>query len=147
MRVSSKHVQPAEIENLLVKEPFVVESAVFGVPDPFHQEIVTAAVVLTDDCAMMNMEEILRRVNAGLEEHKQIKGGIFIVQDIPRNAHGKVMKKKLISQFADEQKVKEKDSINSSIPSTDNDVSMFSRNVPRGEIHLESTVFNLKGIQ
>merc|ERR1719318_1649411 len=74
IKYQGKHVQPPQIETLLTREPFVEQAAVFGVPDPVHQELVTAVVVLTDEDATVNLTELQKNVNTKLDDHKQIRG-------------------------------------------------------------------------
>ena len=138
IKCDGKHVQPGEIVNLLLSEPSVVDAFVFGVPDPFHQELVTAAVVLTQDADETELEEIRNRINAGIEEHKRIRGSIFPVQELPRNAHGKVLRRKLIDQFIEKSKVTE----------TDIEENLFSKDFPsisRLDIHSQYKESNMKG--
>ena len=45
-RYKNNHVSPAELEDVLQSHPAVLESLVFGLPDPHVQELFSAAVVL-----------------------------------------------------------------------------------------------------
>jgi acyl-CoA synthetase (AMP-forming)/AMP-acid ligase II len=91
------NVYPAEVENALASLPDVSEAAVFGVPDPTWGEAVVAAVTLRAGCRAD--PEVLRRLA------KQRLGGvksprrIHIVDEIPRNEIGKILKLSLIERF------------------------------------------------
>ena len=81
-------VQPAEIDALLEGHPAVAEACVFGVPDPMGGEAVAAAIRLAkgEDVSSLSLQswcsQRLRR--AAVPEHW------FFVNEIPRNARGKV---------------------------------------------------------
>jgi len=70
--------------------PGVVESAVIGVPHPDFGEGVTAVVVRTKGAAI-DENQITAALENKLAKFKQPKK-IFFVDDLPRNAMGKVQK-------------------------------------------------------
>jgi acyl-CoA synthetase (AMP-forming)/AMP-acid ligase II/thioesterase domain-containing protein len=81
-------IRPAEIDMLLETHPAVSEACVFAIPDPISGECVGAAIRLENgvsvdvDSLRSWCRERLRR--EAIPEHW------FIVEDIPRNARGKV---------------------------------------------------------
>ena len=92
------NVYPAEIEGYLNDMPGVAESAVIGVPHPDFGEagvaVVVAKVGSTLDSAAMLAE--LKSKIANFKVPKRV----FIVDDLPRNAMGKVQKNLLRQQHA-----------------------------------------------
>ena len=89
---------------MIVKDIFqtsdkIREASVFGVPDPFHQEVVAAAIVLMDDIVEIDEEKLRRTVNSRLEHHKQLQHRILILDNLPRNSIGKVLKRELGMQI------------------------------------------------
>ena len=84
------NVYPKEVEMELDALAGVAESAVFGVPHPDFGEGVTAAVVSVPGAALSE-SEILAAVKARLAGYKVPKRIIF-VDELPRNAMGKVQK-------------------------------------------------------
>ena len=92
------NVYPKEVETELDAVDGVLESAVFGVPHPDFGEGVTAAVVAKPG-AVLSEEAILESVKARLARYKVPKR-ILIVDELPRNAMGKVQKNALRTAFA-----------------------------------------------
>jgi fatty-acyl-CoA synthase len=88
-----ENIYPAEIERVLHEHPAVVESAVIGRPDPKWQEVPVAYVVLRAGvCA--DAETLKTHVAAQLARFKVPRDVVF-VEDLPRNALGKVQHFKL----------------------------------------------------
>ena len=84
------NVYPKEIETEIDGMPGVVESAIIGVPHPDFGEGVTAVVVRAKG-ATITEAEISAALEGRLAKFKQPKK-IFFVDDLPRNAMGKVQK-------------------------------------------------------
>jgi malonyl-CoA/methylmalonyl-CoA synthetase len=84
------NVYPKEVESELDALAGVAESAVFGVPHPDFGEGVTAAVVLQPG-AQLSEADILDAVRSRLARYKLPKR-ILLVDELPRNAMGKVQK-------------------------------------------------------
>jgi malonyl-CoA/methylmalonyl-CoA synthetase len=92
------NVYPKEVETELDAVAGVVESAVFGVPHPDFGEGVTAAVVL-EPGAVLSEAGILGTVKVRLAGYKIPKRIVF-VDELPRNAMGKVQKAALRTTYA-----------------------------------------------
>jgi malonyl-CoA/methylmalonyl-CoA synthetase len=92
------NVYPKEVETELDALTGVLESAVFGVPHPDFGEGVTAAVVRMPGAAVSEAD-ILRAVKTRLAGYK-IPKRILFLDDLPRNAMGKVQKNALRSAYA-----------------------------------------------
>ncbi len=92
------NVYPKEIELVLDNIPGISESAVIGVPHPDFGEAVTAVLVVGTDNALTEAE-VIDRVRAELAAYKVPKR-VHFVNDLPRNAMGKVQKAELRKQFA-----------------------------------------------
>ncbi|MDH4053363.1 MAG: AMP-binding protein, partial [Rubrivivax sp.] len=90
------NVYPAEIEGVLNEIDGIAESAVVGVPHPDFGEAVVAVVVPRDGAAPLPEALIgtLKKRIANFKVPKQL----FVVQDLPRNAMGKVQKNLLREQ-------------------------------------------------
>jgi malonyl-CoA/methylmalonyl-CoA synthetase len=84
------NVYPKEIESEIDAMPGVVESAVIGVPHADFGEGVTAVVVCNKD-AKVDEASVLQALDGRLAKFKMPKR-VFIVDDLPRNAMGKVQK-------------------------------------------------------
>jgi len=84
------NVYPKEIESEIDAMPGVIESAVIGVPHADFGEGVTAVVVCNKG-ADVSEASVLKALDGRLAKFKMPKR-VFIVDDLPRNAMGKVQK-------------------------------------------------------
>jgi len=84
------NVYPKEVESEIDDIAGVKESAVIGVPHPDLGEGVTA-VVVADGSSEISREAIIAALTDRLAHFKQPKQ-VFIVDELPRNAMGKVQK-------------------------------------------------------
>jgi len=84
------NVYPKEIESEIDAMPGVIESAVIGVPHADFGEGVTAVVVCTKD-AKVDEASVLKALDGRLAKFKMPKR-VFVVDELPRNAMGKVQK-------------------------------------------------------
>lgn len=89
------NVYPKEIELLLDTLPGVTESAVIGVPHPDYGEAVVA--IVTGEGGEPETLAAMRGRLAGFKTPKRI----LFVDDLPRNAMGKVQKAQLRETYAD----------------------------------------------
>jgi len=87
------NVYPKEIEILIDDIEGVEESAVIGLPHPDFGEAVTAVIVRQPN-STISEAEIKQLLNTDLAKYKQPKQ-LFFVDELPRNAMGKVQKKAL----------------------------------------------------
>jgi malonyl-CoA/methylmalonyl-CoA synthetase len=84
------NVYPKEIESEIDAMPGVIETAVIGVPHADFGEGVTA-VVVCDKNAKVDEAAVLKALDGRLAKFKMPKR-VFIVDELPRNAMGKVQK-------------------------------------------------------
>jgi malonyl-CoA/methylmalonyl-CoA synthetase len=94
------HVYPADVESVLDTIPGVQESAVVGVPDLDLGERVLAAVVLEpgSDLDGVQARKLARERLAGF----QLPRVVAVVDELPRNAMGKVDKTSLRQSLSDQ---------------------------------------------
>jgi malonyl-CoA/methylmalonyl-CoA synthetase len=93
------NVYPKEVELELDTLPGVIESAVIGLPHEDFGEAVTAVLVI-DGSEPMTEEHVLTALDGRLARFKQPKRILF-VEDLPRNAMGKVEKNVLRERYRD----------------------------------------------
>lgn len=86
-----ENVAPAEIETALLEHPAVVDAGVVGLPDPEWGEVVTAYVVLGSDASPAELLEHCARLLSRFKVPK----AIHIVDSLPRNAAGKLLRGEL----------------------------------------------------
>jgi malonyl-CoA/methylmalonyl-CoA synthetase len=93
------NVYPKEIESEIDAMPGVVESAVIGVPHADFGEGVTAVVVCARD-AGVDEASVLKALDGRLAKFKMPKR-VFMVDELPRNAMGKVQKNILRNTYSE----------------------------------------------
>jgi acyl-CoA synthetase (AMP-forming)/AMP-acid ligase II len=89
-----------EIEDILARHPSVAEAAVIGAPDPLYGERACAFVVLKPGAALSIDDVRLHFANASVARQKTPEL-LFIEQDLPRTAAGKVQKLRLRERLAE----------------------------------------------
>ncbi|OBI93022.1 acyl-CoA synthetase [Mycobacterium sp. 1245805.9] len=87
-------VGAGEIETSLLGHPGVQEAAVVGLPDEDLGQRIVAFVVGSSD---LNADELINYVAQELSIHKRPRE-VRLVEALPRNAMGKVLKKQLLSE-------------------------------------------------
>jgi acyl-CoA synthetase (AMP-forming)/AMP-acid ligase II len=88
-----ENVYPIEVEQVIYRHAAVLEAAVFGVPDARWGEEVVAAVALKPG-ASLDPEELISFCREKIA-HFKCPRRIVIVDQLPRNATGKVLKTQL----------------------------------------------------
>ncbi len=92
-----ENVYPAEVENVLYDHPCIAEVAVIGVPDEKWGETVKAAVVPTAG-ATVELDDVVELCRSRLAGFK-CPTSVDIVDALPRNASGKVLKTELRAPY------------------------------------------------
>jgi fatty-acyl-CoA synthase len=95
-----ENVYPAEVERVLLDHPAVAEAAVIGVPHPRWVETPVAFVVLSGG-RDVGEAELIAHCRQYLAGYKK-PSAVFLVEDLPRNAGGKVLKRHLRETYTDE---------------------------------------------
>ena len=91
------NIYPAEIESALIRHPAIQDVAVIGIPDEEFGEQVKAFVELKPG-HLITPEEIVDFSKDVLASYKRPKT-VDIVNELPRNTMGKIMKKDLRAPF------------------------------------------------
>jgi fatty-acyl-CoA synthase len=90
-----ENVFPAEVENLLIEHKAIADAAVVGVKDEDFGQRLKAFVVLKDGQSLSE-DEVKSHVKSELARHK-VPREVEFVDDLPRNATGKLLRKELTS--------------------------------------------------
>jgi fatty-acyl-CoA synthase len=89
------------VEEALFEHEAVSEVAVIGLPDEKWIEAVSAVVVSREGAAGESLrDELEEHAREKLADYKRPKH-IFFVEDLPRNAAGKILKRELRKEFTD----------------------------------------------
>lgn len=94
IKTGGYRVGAGEVEAVLLEHPAVLEAAVLGLPDDDLGERIAAWVVIAPDAGLAD-DELVQHVADRLAPHKRPRA-ITRVAELPRNALGKVQKKRLI---------------------------------------------------
>ncbi len=94
-----ENVYPAEVENVLYQLPEVAEAAIIGIPNDRWGEVGLAVIALKPG-ASLERTTVIEHCVTRLAKFK-VPSDITIVEELPRNATGKVLKRELRSQFVD----------------------------------------------
>jgi fatty-acyl-CoA synthase len=93
-----ENVYPAEVENVLMRHPSVLEAAIIGVPDEKWGEVGHAFVQRRSGAAPATGTELLQFCRAHVAAYKAPHRVTF-VDDFPRTAAGKIRKHALAETF------------------------------------------------
>ncbi len=93
------NVYPRDIEEVLINHPSVQEVAVFGIPSEKWGETPIAAVVLHPGSSV-TAQELREWVNERVEARFQKVNEVRIVDEFPRTATGKTLKRRLRDQYS-----------------------------------------------
>ena len=89
-----ENIYPAEVENVLLEHPNVLEVSVIGTPDIKWGEVVTAIIIVSDIDNNNFDTELTRFCDDKLAKFKIPKKFIY-KETLPKNASGKVLKNEL----------------------------------------------------
>ncbi len=96
---NAENISALEIEGVLATHPGVADVAVIGVPDERTGERV-CAVIVAEDGARVTLPSLFEHCQAhGLSKHKSPER-LELVEALPRNLTGKVLKNELRTRFA-----------------------------------------------
>ncbi|MCA6112676.1 class I adenylate-forming enzyme family protein [Bradyrhizobium cenepequi] len=92
-------VYPRDIEEVIVRHPAVQEAAVFGIPHDKWGETPVAAVVLNPDARRTAIDELKGWINQNVGAKFQRITDLVILDDFPRNAAGKTLKRTILEAY------------------------------------------------
>lgn len=98
IKYKGAQVAPAELEALLISHPLIVDAAVIGVWDGDRQTEVPRGYVVHREQfegARLTAEKVAEFVSSNVASYKQLRGGIEFVDEIPKSASGKILRKEL----------------------------------------------------
>lgn len=99
------NVYPRDIEEVIVRHPAVREAAVFGVPSDRWGETPLAAVILREPGSITS-EGLRAWINERVEARYQQVQAVVIMEEFPRNAAGKTLKRVMREPYWAERKTR-----------------------------------------
>ena len=93
------NVYPKDIEEVIVQHPAVLEAAVFGIPSERWGESPVAAATLSES-GTITPEELMQWINRHVSAKFQRVQRVIIMDELPRNIAGKVLKRVMREQLA-----------------------------------------------
>jgi long-chain acyl-CoA synthetase len=102
IKVGGLQVWPVEVEAVLMKNPFIKECVVAGIPEATLGEVVKAWVIL-DDNADTNENEIIKFCEKFIARYK-VPAEIEVVDSLPKSTVGKVIRYQLVEKHLEDQK-------------------------------------------
>lgn len=88
------HIIPSVLEGILLRHPVIKECAVVGIPheiDGYHP----VAVVALQSNGKITTQAIEQFVNKQIYHSNKLIGGIKIVEDLPKNSNGKIIREEI----------------------------------------------------
>lgn len=98
IKVKGFQVAPAELEEILRDHPKILDAAVIGVPHEQWGEAPRAFIVKTPQ-ADVSEKEVQDYVAGKVAVFKKLTGGVSFVDAIPKNATGKLLRRKLKEEY------------------------------------------------
>ena len=96
-----ENISAKEIEDLLFAHPDIADVAVLGLPDPDLGERCCAVVVVREGSVRPTLPDVFEYLKATGLMVQKIPEQIELVDEIPRNPSGKVLKNELRERFGD----------------------------------------------
>lgn len=106
IKVRGFQVAPTELESVLLLHPNIIDCAVFGVQRSIDESELPGAFIVTRPGAALTETDVREFTRERLARYKQLDGGIRFMDQLPRNANGKVMKNELRQRMKREMGVK-----------------------------------------
>jgi acyl-coenzyme A synthetase/AMP-(fatty) acid ligase len=89
-------VPPAALEGLLASHPKVKDVAVLGLySKSIASEVPRAYIVPLGEPSQALAKELVKFVHDQVAQHKRLRGGVVFVQEIPKSASGKILRRLL----------------------------------------------------
>ncbi|KAF4439683.1 putative phenylacetyl-CoA ligase, partial [Fusarium austroafricanum] len=107
IKVKGHQVAPAELEAHLLDHPYVSDGAVIGIVDERAGEVPMAFIVKSKKAKEISEDEVIRAVCEHVEKHKAkhkwLKGGVRVLDVIPKSPSGKILRRVLKAQIKAEK--------------------------------------------
>ena len=91
-------VPPAELEGLLISHPIVNDAAVIGIYNKDQATEVPRAYIVPKpgvEGGSKTASDLMQWLQAKVANHKRLRGGVVFVDEIPKSASGKILRRLL----------------------------------------------------
>ena len=95
IKYKGNQVAPAELEALLISHPKINDAAVIGIQDDSQATEMPRAYVVKKADTKVTAKEVADFVKENLAGHKQLRGGVVFVDEIPKSASGKILRREI----------------------------------------------------
>ncbi|KAI7870561.1 hypothetical protein BDF14DRAFT_1771193 [Spinellus fusiger] len=95
----SHYIQPSDIENILLTHPSVAECCVVGIYNRAISTEIPRAYVVTNPDTDTTKEELRDYVDQKVPSTQHLRGGVVIIDALPRSSNGKVLRRVLREQL------------------------------------------------
>mmetsp|Transcript_14709 Transcript_14709/g.18638 ORF Transcript_14709/g.18638 Transcript_14709/m.18638 type:complete len:124 (+) Transcript_14709:1469-1840(+) len=104
IKVRGFQVAPAELEALLLTHPSIDDVAVIPVEDEMSGELPRAYVSVRKDelSQKLTEDEVKEWVKEKVAPHKRLAGGVEFIDQIPKSASGKILRRILREKYKEE---------------------------------------------
>jgi acyl-CoA synthetase (AMP-forming)/AMP-acid ligase II len=92
------NIYPAELENVIMDHPVVIEAAVFGIPSDKWGET-PCAVVTVEDLGAITEDDVIEICRERLGSYKKPSKVVLQTEPLPRTPVGKLARKVLREPF------------------------------------------------
>lgn len=99
IKVNANQVAPAEIEGILRTNPDILDAVVIGIPHYQCGEVPKAFVVRRSE-SNITEQDIQQFVAKQVIKYKQLTGGVQFVDQIPKTATGKILRREIRKLFS-----------------------------------------------
>lgn len=106
IKYKGMQVAPAELEATLVSHPMITDAAVIGVEKDGTEVPRAYVVVPGTNKEHLTSEQIVQWVDSKVANHKRLRGGVVLVDAVPRSPAGKILRKMLRDQAKAEEEDK-----------------------------------------
>ena len=104
-------VAPAELEGLLISHPKINDVAVVGVYNKERATEVPRAYIVPApriEASQSTADDIIAWLQAKVASHKRLRGGVRFVDEVPKSASGKILRRVLKARAQEEEERKPK---------------------------------------
>ena len=109
IKFKGNQVAPAELEALLTSHPQIADAAVIGIWSAQQEtELPRGYVVLKqlDGRRPLTEQQVANFVKENVAAYKQLRGGVIFLEEIPKSASGKILRKDLRLMASESAKVR-----------------------------------------